>query len=229
MAFQCGFWEGFYFLCNLCLRLPLFSCPVIFRNISFVYCAVLTSSLFYRPQTKLREGNVFHLFVCWRGVSHYPSRTRPPLGPDPLAGRNMGPDRKWHQYLHPRITKAGPTHPTWMLSCFYMLSLYELILWNFDALRVTNCILWINGHCMIAGFSVFLIVMDNMARPPFSCKKENSVTCRIDENALDSGTGFPGMLTVFCNGQKEMYKVGRESKASIFVVIYFEESSPFYG
>ena len=48
------------------------------------------------------------------------------------------------------------------------------------------------------------------------------MTCRIDENALDSGTGFPGMLTVFCNGQEGMYKVSRECKALIFVAIIFE-------
>ena len=82
---------------------------------------------------------------------------------------------------------------------------------------------------MIAGFSVFLIVMDNIVRPPLSCKKGNSMTFRINENVLDSRTRFPGMLTVFCNGQKGMYKVGRECKASIFVVIIFEGSSPFYG
>ena len=50
------------------------------------------------------------------------------------------------------------------------------------------------------------------------------MTCRIDENVLDSGTGFPGMLRFFCNGQKGMYEVGRECKASIFRVIIFDIS-----
>ena len=53
------------------------------------------------------------------------------------------------------------------------------------------------------------------------------MTCWIDENVLDRGTGFPGMLTVFCNGQKRMYKVGRECKASVLAVIIFEGSSHF--
>ena len=139
------------------LRLPLFSFPVTFRNISFVYfCSTYTSSLFL-PDGKQSCGKVM-FFTClsdWQGGITLPLQDQTPLGPDPRAGRNMRPDRKWHHRPPPYIVESQKRAVRiLLLSCFYMLSVYELILGNFDALHVTNCILWINGHCMIAGFSV---------------------------------------------------------------------------
>ena len=62
---------------------------------------------FYRPQTKLREGNVLHVFVRpWRGGVIVPSHNAPltiPLGP-----------------YSPKTTKAGGTHPAEMLSCLIL-------------------------------------------------------------------------------------------------------------
>ena len=65
---------------------------------------------FYRPQTKLREGNVLHVFVRpWRGggvivPSHNAPLTIPP-------GTLLPP---------PRTTKAGGTHAAEMLSCLIL-------------------------------------------------------------------------------------------------------------
>ena len=88
---------------------------------------------FYRPETKLWEGNVFTgvcQSFCSLGGSAIPClrpdtppRTRHPLWSRAPLGRNMGPDKKWHHtpwYDLVVATKTGGTHPTGMHSCLFI-------------------------------------------------------------------------------------------------------------
>ena len=84
---------------------------------------------FYRPKTKLREGNVFtpvchsvhraggvYLSACWD--THTPGQT--PLGKHP-TGQTHTPGRTRPPGRHPppAVTAADGTHPTGMHSCSY--------------------------------------------------------------------------------------------------------------
>ena len=205
--------KDFALSCNLFLRLPFFSFPVTFRNISFVYFAVLTSSLFLPSANEVAGRLWFSLVYLLTGGITLPLQDQTPLEPDPRAGRNMD--------LESQKRAVRILLECFLVStCFLFTNLFceTSMLFN-SCYKLYPMNQWPLHDCR---FQCALIVVDNMARPPFSCKEENSMTFRIDENVLDSGTGFPGMLTFFCNGQKGMYKVGRKCKASIFPVITFD-------
>ena len=71
----------------------------------------------YRPQTKLREGNVFTRVCLFSGRGS----TIPPLGPDLPLGPDFQKEHGTRQEVTPyplhRTTKAGGLHPTGILSC----------------------------------------------------------------------------------------------------------------
>ena len=93
---------------------------------------------------------------------------------------------------------------------------------------VTIYIVGINDLRMIASFSVSSIVMDNMAGPPFSCKKENSMTCRIDRNALNL---IVGLIPWNVNGLLEWMagnaRTGREFETSNLWSLFIKDHHHF--
>ena len=82
--------------------------------------------IYYRPQTKLREGNAFTPVCRLTGVGgcsqHASQVTLPPSGRGGLtmgvsASRGGGLHRGGGMGRPPRTRKAGSTHPTGILSC----------------------------------------------------------------------------------------------------------------
>ena len=124
---------------------------LIFTEISWKWLVLFAFDLFYRPPTKLREGNVFTC-VChsvhagvggyaWsqvplQGVGEYTQRKGGYAWEGWVNQGRIGYARGWVYQVYPcppvylvMATEVGGTHPTGMLSCF-LCTIYLVKCWN---------------------------------------------------------------------------------------------------